>query len=221
ATASTPLPILPTASSSQPPTERVATPARRALSFPAARLGRSAAVAAKCRKPSRRQKNMIMTRRTLARSSAALLIFECEDDLQGMSHCWQGRPSFVWSGLEQAGECHEHSCYAVAISVPAAPISENSLFGLLRETIIRKIDSGGVHRTLGKNYWLKGAVDAAGREHALQAFGRAGSKRFAIIVSHGLAPHHSCVDYGCGIVRVGVQAIRLLYSGNCLGRVLT
>src|SRR5215471_10296762 len=63
------------------------------------------------------------------------------------------------------------------------------------ESIIRKIDSGGVHRTLGKNYWLKGAVDAAGREHALQAFGRAGSKRFAIIVSHGLAPHHSCVDY--------------------------
>jgi len=89
------------------------------------------------------------------------------------------------------------------------------------ESIGRTLDSGGVHRTLGKKYWLKGAVDAAGRRRASQAFGSVGLEPFAIIVKHGLAPHHSCVDYGCGMLRIGMHAIRFLDRGNYWGLDIT
>src|SRR5262245_194253 len=85
------------------------------------------------------------------------------------------------------------------------------------ESIGRTIDSGGVHPTLGKDYWLKDAADDTGRERALQAFESIGVERFAIIVNHGLAAHHSCVDYGCGMLRVGMHAIRFLDRGNYWG----
>ena len=85
------------------------------------------------------------------------------------------------------------------------------------EAIGRTIDSGGVHRTLGKNNWLKGAVDAEERERALGAFRRNGLHRFETLVNHGLAPHHSCVDYGCGMLRIGQHIIRFLNCANYWG----
>src|SRR5215468_595741 len=89
------------------------------------------------------------------------------------------------------------------------------------ESISRTIDSGGVHPTLGEVFWLKDAADDAERERALQAFESFGVEPFAIIVNHGLAAHHSCVDYGCGRLRIGMHAIRFLDRGNYWGLDLT
>ena len=93
---------------------------------------------------------------------------------------------------------------------------EISFSDFYTERIIRTIDSGGVHRTLGKS-WLRDGIDAEERERLLQAFRRNGLHTFGALVDYGLEPQHTCVDYGCGMLRVGRHLIPFLDRGNYWG----
>ena len=57
---------------------------------------------------------------------------------------------------------------------------EISFSDFYTEKIIRTIDSGGVHRTLGKS-WLRDGIDAEERERLLQAFRRNGLHTFGLL----------------------------------------
>lgn len=68
-------------------------------------------------------------------------------------------------------------------------------------SIARRLDRGGRHRHLGR----------------LDDFPRRGRQPFHAMVAWGLAPHHRCIDYGCGSLRVGQHFVRALLPGRYCG----
>ena len=46
---------------------------------------------------------------------------------------------------------------------------------------------------------------------------RRGREPFDALVAWGLEPHHRCIDYGCGSLRVGQHLVRALLPGNYCG----
>ncbi|MEM7390746.1 MAG: class I SAM-dependent methyltransferase [Verrucomicrobiota bacterium] len=73
----------------------------------------------------------------------------------------------------------------------------------------RLLNRGVAHPTLG------GQGDG---KHLNQAtFQEAGVSWFRILKGEGLRPHHVCVDYGCGSLRVGQHLIRHLEPGHYRG----
>jgi hypothetical protein len=72
-------------------------------------------------------------------------------------------------------------------------------------TLVRdQVKNGHVHPTLGGN--LRDGD-----------FGEFGKNAFKRLLKLGLTPEDSCVDYGCGTLRIGVHAIRYLAPGRYWG----
>ena len=67
-----------------------------------------------------------------------------------------------------------------------------------------KLTRGKPHMTLGANLHTG-------------AFGSSGQKEFSRLLDEGLKPEDVCVDYGCGTLRIGVQVMDYLQSGNYWG----
>lgn len=69
----------------------------------------------------------------------------------------------------------------------------------------RKLSAGRAHRTLGKHRWPP------------EEFCKRGASTLAFLLTRGLERHHSCVEYGCGSLRVGQHLIRFLGPGLYTG----
>jgi hypothetical protein len=80
----------------------------------------------------------------------------------------------------------------------------------------RKIKRGKAHPTLGGVRWSRKTGEAL-ENWDPQAFAERGKGKFKLFRKHGLAPHMTCVDYGCGSLRLGQHAIRLLPRGSYVG----
>lgn len=88
-------------------------------------------------------------------------------------------------------------------------------------SISKKLDKGRPHRTLGKkrhgptNFLTGGEklVPANSQKH--------GSFAFKKIIGLGLQPHHLCVDFGCGSLRIGQHLIGYLEPGRYIGLDIT
>lgn len=70
-----------------------------------------------------------------------------------------------------------------------------------------KISKGASHPTLGKK--LKDKRNKGGKEN------------FEILVNLGLKPNDTCLDYGCGSLRIGQYLINYLNEGNYYGLDIT
>jgi hypothetical protein len=69
------------------------------------------------------------------------------------------------------------------------------------EIVSAGLDQGSSHPTLGAT--LEGAIP----------FDQSGVRELERLKASGLQPHHVCVDYGCGSLRVGQHLIRYLNAG--------
>jgi hypothetical protein len=72
------------------------------------------------------------------------------------------------------------------------------------ESVSSKLAGGKTHASLGGNL-LRGT------------FGRSGSKSFRRLTENGLKTSDTCVDYGCGTLRIGIHAINYLGPGRYWG----
>lgn len=73
----------------------------------------------------------------------------------------------------------------------------------------QKLAAGKAHRTLGKNRW------------SVEEFRKQGAYPLALLVTRGLERHHTCLEYGCGSLRVGQHLIRFLHPGRYIGLDIT
>jgi hypothetical protein len=83
--------------------------------------------------------------------------------------------------------------------------------------IAKHLRRGGSHRTLGSKQFLSGSLLTKPHDQKTHAFSERGTAEFDIIVNAGLLPHHVCVDYGCGSLRVGQHAMAYLDEGKYWG----
>jgi hypothetical protein len=90
---------------------------------------------------------------------------------------------------------------AACLRYMRGPQSQNESYSSRAE---RQLKKGKPHRTLGGNL--------RDRE-----FGISGSNLFQTLVQFGLKPEDSCVDYGCGTLRIGIHLIRYLNPGGYWG----
>jgi hypothetical protein len=80
-------------------------------------------------------------------------------------------------------------------------------------SIDKQLKSGGLHRTLGTHSWDKAGAPAwAGLE-----FEQRGLEILPDLEAFGLTPDQTCVDYGCGSLRIGQHLIRALDPGHYWG----
>ncbi len=80
-----------------------------------------------------------------------------------------------------------------------------------------RLEKGGSHKTLGAvAHWDRLKTDEA-RDWALREFAERGSGHRDWFFSRGVTPGMSCVDYGCGSLRIGQHFIRRLDAGNYFG----
>lgn len=83
--------------------------------------------------------------------------------------------------------------------------------------VTTKLARGKAHRTLGSRYWDKGYFLYGDRAWSSASFRERGRSRYQLIRDAGLQPHHLCVDYGCGSLRIGQHLIRYLDPGRYWG----
>lgn len=76
---------------------------------------------------------------------------------------------------------------------------------------------GATHKTLGNKIFLSGSILSKAEMIDPKAFQRRGRRLFDLIVKSGLSPHHRCIDYGCGSLRIGQHLISFLDSDRYLG----
>ena len=78
---------------------------------------------------------------------------------------------------------------------PSKPFKE-----FFAESVVSKLAKGRAHKSLGGN--LQDGI-----------FGRSGEKTFKRLTKYGLKSNDTCVDYGCGTLRIGIHAINYLGHG--------
>jgi hypothetical protein len=78
-------------------------------------------------------------------------------------------------------------------------------------SIARRLARGGTHRTLGQKRYLGTS------ERSSVAQGRRGRKAFSLLRELGVHEGSTCVEYGCGSLRVGQHFIRCLERGRFWG----
>ncbi|MFZ1744543.1 MAG: class I SAM-dependent methyltransferase [Nitrospirales bacterium] len=84
-------------------------------------------------------------------------------------------------------------------------------------TIIKKLDKWRARRTLGKKRHRPANYLAGGEILMPTQTQRHGRFAFKKILELGLQPHHVCVDYGCGSLRVGQHLIDYLQENRYWG----
>jgi hypothetical protein len=80
-----------------------------------------------------------------------------------------------------------------------------------------RLARGGSHKTLGAKVHRPGDAGAAARRYATEQFAQRGARYRDWFFSRGVSSETSCVDYGCGSLRVGQHFIRHLEPGRWMG----
>ncbi|WP_164919449.1 class I SAM-dependent methyltransferase [Hansschlegelia zhihuaiae] len=80
-----------------------------------------------------------------------------------------------------------------------------------------RLARGGSHKTLGAKVHRPGDAGAAARRYATEQFAQRGARHRDWFFSRGVTPDMSCVDYGCGSLRIGQHFIRRLEPGRWMG----
>lgn len=80
-------------------------------------------------------------------------------------------------------------------------------------SIAAGLKRGKTHKTLGNRRFLSGSLTAGPIEHDLMGQNTRGTKHFNAAIRLGLRPEHTCVDFGCGSLRVGQHIIKYLEPG--------
>ena len=76
---------------------------------------------------------------------------------------------------------------------------------------------GRTHKTLGSKRFLSGSLTADPIEHDLASQSMRGMNHFNAAIRLGLKPEHTCIDYGCGSLRVGQHIMKYLRPGHYWG----
>lgn len=76
---------------------------------------------------------------------------------------------------------------------------------------------GRTHKTLGSKRFLSGSLAADPIEHDLVSQSMRGMNHFNAAIRLGLRPEHTCIDYGCGSLRVGQHIMKYLGPGHYWG----
>lgn len=85
------------------------------------------------------------------------------------------------------------------------------------QSIAARLERGGSHRTLGaQDYWTEFLPYSSATRDASD-FRARGRNYFDWFLSRGLKPDMTCIDYGCGSLRVGQHFIEYLDTGRYLG----
>ena len=84
-------------------------------------------------------------------------------------------------------------------------------------SIAQQLKRGGTHKTLGRKKFLSGSLGASPASWNLHENRKRGTKFLQLAIEHGLRPEHTCIDYGCGSLRVGQHFIIHQDAGNYLG----
>lgn len=84
-------------------------------------------------------------------------------------------------------------------------------------SIAQKLRHGGTHKALGAKTFLSGSLFSTAKDLSTADFRKRGLNFFAAAIDAGLQPHHVCIDYGCGSLRVGQHLLDYLDPGNYWG----
>ena len=84
-------------------------------------------------------------------------------------------------------------------------------------SIAASLKRGGTHKTLGNKKFLSGSYVSGPVELDVASHQKHGRNYFETAIKHGLLPKHTCIDYGCGSLRVGQHLINYLEPRNYLG----
>jgi hypothetical protein len=84
-------------------------------------------------------------------------------------------------------------------------------------SIERGLRWGVSHKTLGRTKFLAGKLPNGSRDWTHDTHSARGVRQFDMLRVAGLEPHHRCVDYGCGSLRIGQHLIAYLNEGNYCG----
>lgn len=84
-------------------------------------------------------------------------------------------------------------------------------------SIAQKLRHGGTHKALGAKKFLSGSLFSTAKDLTATDFRKSGLNFFAAAIDAGLRPHHVCIDYGCGSLRVGQHLLDYLDPGNYWG----
>jgi hypothetical protein len=76
---------------------------------------------------------------------------------------------------------------------------------------------GGTHKTLGDKAFLSGSLTSDAVKKSVETHQKRGGIYFDVAINHGLKPHHNCIDYGCGSLRVGQHFIDYLDAQKYTG----
>jgi hypothetical protein len=87
--------------------------------------------------------------------------------------------------------------------------------------VIRKLDAGHAHKTLGKRRIDRDTLLANPAQHDPASFAATGTEEFSELVLRGMQPGHKVIEYGCGSLRIGQHCIRLLADEHYVGMDIT
>jgi hypothetical protein len=87
--------------------------------------------------------------------------------------------------------------------------------------ISRQLDQGGGHPTLGKRQLFPSKPFAPSAPIHIADQRRRGRHEFQFLLRMGLRPEHTCIDYGCGSLRIGQHLIDYLDSRHYWGLDIT
>lgn len=85
------------------------------------------------------------------------------------------------------------------------------------ESIASMLRRGGSHKTLGNKKFLSRSLSTPSMHMNPLEYQARGTEYFDLAIKYGLKPYHTCVDYGCGSLRVGQHFIGYLQSEKYLG----
>lgn len=88
-------------------------------------------------------------------------------------------------------------------------------------TIAAGLKQGRSHKTLGNKRFLSGSLATGPGQLSQMESQTRGLNYFEVAVKYGLQPDHTCVDYGCGSLRVGQHLINYLQPGKYWGLILS
>ncbi len=94
---------------------------------------------------------------------------------------------------------------------------ETSFSDFYARSIALRLQQGKSHKTLGNKKFLSGSLTASPARISQLEIKLRGINYFDLAVRCGLKPEHTCVDYGCGSLRVGHHLIDYLQPEKYMG----
>jgi len=85
------------------------------------------------------------------------------------------------------------------------------------DRVVARLDRGKGHPSLGRRSWKKSVFKKPAGEWSEDAFALRGVDEFKKLMSFGITPASTVLDYGCGSLRIGQHFIRFLEPGRFWG----